>query len=202
MTGNSKAWLGGFGEIGKPYTHPSTKQCSYEVDTSSFATTIQFNELKTSVSEGKALVAAAVTDKGVTTAADATFSDIALNIQSIQVGPNYTITRLDARTFNTSHAVDGNNCWNSGLILDIGISAKSNCIMYGGWWGGTTTYAAVVYGTTIQQLMRKDSSIIATDIGSITRTGTKITIPKYFISSKNSSGSTSSTMYLVVIDYD
>ena len=84
MTGNSKAWLGGFGEIGKPYTHPSTKQCSYEVDTSSFATTIQFNELKTSVSEGKALVAAAVTDKGVSTAADATFALIAENIESLE----------------------------------------------------------------------------------------------------------------------
>ena len=31
VTGTSKAWLGGFGEIGKPYsyTHPSTKQCNY-----------------------------------------------------------------------------------------------------------------------------------------------------------------------------
>lgn len=31
ITGTSKAWLGGFGEIGKPYsyTHPSTKQCNY-----------------------------------------------------------------------------------------------------------------------------------------------------------------------------
>lgn len=29
MTGNSKAWLGQFGELGHPYTHPSTKQCNY-----------------------------------------------------------------------------------------------------------------------------------------------------------------------------
>ena len=42
------------------------------------------NSLKTSVSEGKALVAAAVTDKGVNTAADATFQTIATNIGSIQ----------------------------------------------------------------------------------------------------------------------
>lgn len=27
VTGTSKAWLGGFGELGKPYAHPSTKQC-------------------------------------------------------------------------------------------------------------------------------------------------------------------------------
>ena len=29
MTGLSKAWLGRFGEIGHPYTHPSSKQCNY-----------------------------------------------------------------------------------------------------------------------------------------------------------------------------
>lgn len=38
MTGTTKAWLGRFGEVGHPYTHPSTKQCNYSVDTSSFAT--------------------------------------------------------------------------------------------------------------------------------------------------------------------
>ena len=39
--------------------------------------------LKTSVSEGKALIAAAVTDKGVATAADATFQTMAENINNI-----------------------------------------------------------------------------------------------------------------------
>ena len=42
------------------------------------------NPLKTSVSEGKALIAAAVTGKGVSTAADATFQTMANNINSIQ----------------------------------------------------------------------------------------------------------------------
>lgn len=50
------------------------------------ATTEEVNELKTSVSEGKSLIAAAVTDKGVTTAADATFATIASNIGNIEVG--------------------------------------------------------------------------------------------------------------------
>ena len=44
------------------------------------------NELKTSVSEGKSLIATAVTDKGVQTAADATFQTIATNIGSIPTG--------------------------------------------------------------------------------------------------------------------
>lgn len=47
------------------------------------ATAAEVNELKTSVSEGKALVAAAVTDKGVSTAASATFATIASNVRSI-----------------------------------------------------------------------------------------------------------------------
>ena len=44
----------------------------------------QLEEVKTSVSEGKALVAAAVTGKGVETAANATFATIAANIESIE----------------------------------------------------------------------------------------------------------------------
>ena len=46
----------------------------------------EINSLKSSVSEGKALIAAAVTDKGVATAADATFQTIANNIRSIVSG--------------------------------------------------------------------------------------------------------------------
>ena len=45
-----------------------------------------FNSLKTSVSEGKALIATAVTGKGVQTAADATFQTMATNIGSIPTG--------------------------------------------------------------------------------------------------------------------
>lgn len=51
-----------------------------------FLSTDAYNSLKTSVSEGKSLVAAAVTDKGVSTAADATFQTIATNIGSIVTG--------------------------------------------------------------------------------------------------------------------
>lgn len=47
------------------------------------ATQAEVNELKTSVSEGKSLIAAAVTNKGVQTAANATFATIANNINSI-----------------------------------------------------------------------------------------------------------------------
>lgn len=46
----------------------------------------EFNSLKTSVSEGKSLIATAVTGKGVQTAADATFQTMATNISSIPTG--------------------------------------------------------------------------------------------------------------------
>lgn len=51
-----------------------------------FATASGMQECFQSVSEGKALIAAAVTDKGVTTAADAAFATIANNISSLQTG--------------------------------------------------------------------------------------------------------------------
>ena len=47
--------------------------------------TYNLPELFQSVSEGKSAIAAAVTDKGVTTAADATFQQIAANVGSIPV---------------------------------------------------------------------------------------------------------------------
>ena len=44
------------------------------------------DDLKASVSDGKSLVASAITDKGVTTAQDATFSQMATNIGMIETG--------------------------------------------------------------------------------------------------------------------
>lgn len=51
-----------------------------------FLLTDATNELKTSVSDGKTAIAAAVTDKGVNTAASDSFSTMATNIGSIPVG--------------------------------------------------------------------------------------------------------------------
>ncbi|WP_339273700.1 pyocin knob domain-containing protein [Paenibacillus sp. FSL W8-0426] len=48
-------------------------------------------DLFTSVSNGKASVAAAITGKGVPTAADAPFATMAANINAIQVGPKYAM---------------------------------------------------------------------------------------------------------------
>lgn len=70
-------------QIPSQYVHPTSKQCNYSVDLSGYAKSSELNSLKTSVSEGKKLVASAVTDKGVNTAEDASFQTIASNIKNI-----------------------------------------------------------------------------------------------------------------------
>lgn len=90
------------------------------------------SSLKTSVSSGKASVAQAVTDKGVTTASDASFSTIATNIGSINTrtdgtldsndkllvgytaygsgGTKYTGTLPDTSSGGIANAVSGTTC--------------------------------------------------------------------------------------------
>lgn len=48
----------------------------------------EISSLKSSVSSGKAQIASAITDKGVSTAASATFPQMASNIRSIETDPN------------------------------------------------------------------------------------------------------------------
>ena len=57
----------------------------------SYATTAQLNEVKTSVSNGKSAVASAITDKGVSTSATASFSTMANNIRKISTGPSVSL---------------------------------------------------------------------------------------------------------------
>lgn len=54
------------------------------------------DELFTSVSNGKSLVASAITDKGVPTASDATFQQMADNINSLVLAPLYTWKKYSA----------------------------------------------------------------------------------------------------------
>lgn len=54
ITGLTKAWLGGFGEIGKPYsyTHPSTKQCNYEAASIPSGVITMWSGTSTNIPEG------------------------------------------------------------------------------------------------------------------------------------------------------
>ncbi len=66
----------------------------------------RLNELFTSVSNGKALVASAITDKGVSTQEDATFSAMAENIRAIQTsGTGITPSGTKNITSNGTHDV-------------------------------------------------------------------------------------------------
>lgn len=71
------------------------------LDTSIQSINTEISSLKSSVSSGKATIAAAVTDKGVQTAADATFEEIANNIRNIQTGAKYN-------TGNATASISGN----------------------------------------------------------------------------------------------
>lgn len=56
--------------------------------------TAKLNEVFQSVSNGKSLVASAITDKGITTAADATFQTMATNIGKINSGSGQSISNV------------------------------------------------------------------------------------------------------------
>lgn len=71
---------------------------------------IDATELFQSVSDGKSAVAAAITDKGVTTAADATFQQMAANIGQIQTGTDTsdaTATAGDILSGKTAYGAAG-----------------------------------------------------------------------------------------------
>lgn len=71
----------------------------------------EVDELKTSVSEGKALIASAVTDKGIETADDATFETMAANIGRITVGEG-------GASFEVSDDGNGNVSIANAVVID------------------------------------------------------------------------------------
>ena len=88
----------------------SGSEISYDCSASGMdATNVQdaVDELFTSVSNGKATVASAITDKGVSTADDATFATMAANIGKIDTAVTPTIT-VDSEGLITASAGDKN----------------------------------------------------------------------------------------------
>ena len=72
-----------------------------------YATVAQYNELKTSVSNGKSAVASAITDKGVSTSATASFDTMASNIRSIETASGSLINLPNGYLYSTTTFVHG-----------------------------------------------------------------------------------------------
>lgn len=143
--------------IPSAYVHPSTKQCNYSVDLSGYAKTSDLNSLKTSVSSGKSLVAAAVTGKGVSTAADASFQTIANNVNAISTGLGSGIATIMVSGSQTINAGDivylgpGITWDDSNYTPDIGsfasgifVICKYYIFIYG-WCAGLQTFVRQEY---------------------------------------------------------
>ena len=96
--------------------------------TGTIVTSDELDEVKTSVSEGKNLIAAAVTDKGVQTAADATFQAIATNIRSIKTG--FTVTTYGPYTgeplTRISNLPTGKTLWSDIFVCVTSHTVKPN----------------------------------------------------------------------------
>lgn len=98
----------------------------------------EIDSLKTSVSSGKATIASAVTDKGVQTAADATFQQIADNINAIQTGSTSGVLYIDDFT---GYGATINVPWYSGQKR-LRLLARSSSQ---GWSSNTIIYTKTNY---------------------------------------------------------
>ena len=118
--------------IPSAYVHPSTKQCNYSVDLSGYAKSSELNSLKTSVSSGKQLVASAVTGKGVSTAADASFQTIANNINSLKTASKLTLVKEVTLTNSTdTYQLNVDSMY---FLLSTRYSSKGTYCTIGAWY--------------------------------------------------------------------
>lgn len=144
LLGNNKAWIGP-NRIDLTsdtiYTHPSEIQCNASTEISS---------LKSSVSNGKSAIASAITGKGVSTAADATFQTMANNIKKIDVitdgekeiidSITYAGTISKSRHYRNAEIVSGSYLT---AVITTGTSTRTcDCYL-------DTSYASSVNGIAI-----------------------------------------------------
>ena len=131
------------------------------------------DSLKTSVSEGKALIAAAVTDKGVSTAADATFQTITTNIGKIstkaELYKDYFTTGNSNGTFQKTllNDNDGNFVIALGRYTNTSIGGSEYIDVsndYGGIILGFTNIPYIIYAyRSANNFMRVMASEYALD---------------------------------------
>ena len=117
VTGSSKAWLGGFGEL-----------CPFGL-----------------VSDGKALVANAITDKGVTTSSTATFATMANNINALSnissFFKNVTINNnFNLNTFFSDESVGGVFLYNTTVWAIILVHERAGIAYHYSYNSGARTF--------------------------------------------------------------
>ena len=115
----------------------------------SYATTTQLNEVKTSVSNGKSLIASAITDKGVSTASSATFQTMASNIGKIETVSGSLINLPNGYLYSTSTFVHGfSMSWfneaHGNSTLTYPISSDNVTVLFG---AGSSTYTNFISWT-------------------------------------------------------
>lgn len=132
----SKKVVGAINEVNSQF-----KDIAKEVGTETLKTTAQdvkgaINEVFQNVSNGKQLIATAITDKGVVTSSDDTFQTMATNIGKISGGSSITYSI----TNNLSHAVNNNsnttvekyNSYSANITINDGYTLDSVTITMGG----------------------------------------------------------------------
>ena len=132
----SKEVVGAINEVNSQY-----KDIAKEVGTETLKTTAQdvkgaINEVFQNVSNGKQLIATAITDKGVNTSSDDTFQTMATNIGKISGGSSITYSV----TNNLSHAVNNNsnttvekyNSYSANITVETGYKLDSITVTMGG----------------------------------------------------------------------
>lgn len=117
-----------------------------------YATPEQLNEVKTSVAEGKALVAAAVSDKGVETAADAEFATIAANIAGIKTGIQVNGSIVSSKVASGNSVTEGDFVKLLTDISNTGYKQQTYYSSYGTltsfmYWLKDNWYLIVYHGT-------------------------------------------------------
>ena len=105
----------------------------------------EMNSVKTSVSNGKSLIASAITDKGVSTASDATFQVMADNIASLEIkAPSTAPVKNTDFTYTGNCEVidDQDSNWRikfltSGTLVWLTTPVAIDAFLVGGGGGGT-----------------------------------------------------------------
>ena len=96
------------------YTHPYDIQCN---------AINEINSLKSSVSNGKSAIASAITGKGVSTAADATFQTMANNIGSITTPDPYDQNFVSMIVSGLSASDSGSGSWGGTSVTACNLTA-------------------------------------------------------------------------------